>query len=109
METKNTIIKRVVDVPAPREYEVYERENKDCLIQSVKFQRGPVKETGGVNGVFIEDLILICIDQIEHFQTSEMYCKENESTLRHLRDALYSTRARQYERSLRGVQGIDKK
>lgn len=108
LDTLHTYIKRgEVKYNSPTYYKIKNRDTDD-VIQSIKIQKGAVKECG-LNGIFIEDLILICIDQLEHFQNSNFACKENEDTLRHLRDALHSTRSRQYERSLRGVQGNYKK
>lgn len=103
MITMNTEIERgEVVFNSPTSYSISTREGEPII--DISIQKGPVKENG-VNGIFIEDLLLICIDQIEHFQNSEFASAENEDTLRHLRDALNSTRSRQYERLLRGVQG----
>lgn len=108
MSTLHTYIRRgEVEYNSPSYYEIKNKET-DGVIQPIKIQKGAVKDCG-LNGIFIEDLILICIDQLEHFQNSEFACEENEDTLRHLRDALYSTRSRQYSRSLRGVQGRNRK
>ena len=82
---------------------LYHKETGEKILH-VPIQKGAVSDNG-LNGIFIEDLLLICIDQLEHFQNSSFACQENEDTLRHLRDALHSTRSRQYERSLRNVQG----
>lgn len=102
--TKHTnIIRGEVNYNSPSSYEIRSRESNE-KIQSINIQKGAVLDCG-LNGIFIEDLLLICIDQLEHFQDSRFACQENEDTLRHLRDALHSTRSRQYERSLRGVQG----
>ncbi|WP_049753989.1 hypothetical protein [Anoxybacillus flavithermus] len=104
METLHTRINRgKIEFNSPVSYEI-EHKATGSIAAVIKFQKGLVQEEG-LNGIFIEDLLLICIDQLEHFQNSEFKCKENEDTLRHLRDALHSTRSRQYERSLRGVQG----
>ena len=102
-----TIAKGEVKFNAPVKYDIYHT-NSGKLINTIEFQKGPVQEES-LSGIFIEDLLLICIDQLEHFQNSEFACQENEDTLRHLRDALHSTRSRQYERSLRGVQGKNQK
>lgn len=104
MQTLHTKVNRgPIEFNAPSSYEI-EHKATGATATIIKFQKGPVQETH-LNGIFMEDLLLICIDQLEHFQASEFACQENEDTLRHLRDALASTRARQYERSLRGVQG----
>ena len=74
----------------------------------IKIQKGAILDCG-LNGVQMEELIQICVDQLEHFQSSSFKCRENEDTLRHLYDALHSIRSRQYDRSLRGVQGRNRK
>lgn len=103
MQTLNTEITRgEVKFNSPSSYQIKDKDG--VLIQEINIQKGPVKENG-INGIFIEDLLLICIDQVEHFQDSEFACVQNDDTLRHLRDALNSTRSRQYDRMLRDVQG----
>lgn len=105
LETMNTIHERgTVAFNSPTGYKIKSKISGD-IIESIKIQKGAVKDVMGVNGIFIEDLILICIDQLEHFQNSEYACEENERTLHHLKCALDTTRARQYERLIRGVQG----
>jgi hypothetical protein len=96
-----------IEFNAPNSYEIEHRAT-GATAAIIKFQKGPVQDEG-LNGIFMEDLLLICIDQLEHFQNSEFACAENEDTLRHVRDALHSTRSRQYDRSLRGVQGRNQK
>lgn len=104
LETLNTEITRgEVQFNAPVSYDIKHKATGQ-VVNTIGFQKGPVKEEG-LNGIFIEDLLLICIDQIEHFQNSDFKSIENDDTLRHLRDALHSTRSRQYERMLRDVQG----
>lgn len=104
LQTLNTHIQRgEVAFHAPTSYDIIESATGKT-INTIAFQKGPVKEEG-VNGIFLEDLLLIAIDQVEHFQASEFACEENADTLTHLRNALATTRARQYERSLRNVQG----
>ena len=108
MQTLHTEISRgPIEFNAPSSY-LIEHRTTGATVDVIKFQKGPVQEEG-LNGIFIEDLLLIIKDQLEHFQNSEFACQENDDTLRHVRDALASTRARQYERSLRGVQGFNKK
>lgn len=107
IETLHTVIERgEVINHGPANY-VIKHKATGNVAQEINFQKGPVQESG-LNGIFTEDLLLILIDQLEHFQNSPFACQENEDTLRHLRDALHSTRSRQYERSLRGVQGKNK-
>jgi hypothetical protein len=108
MITLNTKIERgAVIFNSPTNYDIVERRTGDG-ITNIRFQKGPVKEDG-LNGIFIEDLLLIVKDQLEHFQASEFACEENEDTLRHVRNALHVTRSRQYERTLRNVQGLNLK
>lgn len=105
LETANTKHNRgEVEYNSPTNYEIRSKLTGQ-FIQRIDIQKGPVQHAGEVNGIFIEDLILVCIDQLEHFQNSDYACDENERTLHHLRCALDTTRARQYERLSRGVQG----
>ena len=105
MQTQNTYIQgHEFKNYSPAMYEIVSKSTGQT-IQTINIQKGNPMEQA--NGVVIEELILICLDQIEHFQSSEIKCVENEDTLRHLRDALASTRARQYERTLRNVQGTN--
>lgn len=104
LETKWTKIKRgEIQFNSPCSYEVIHK-TTGKVAQKISIQKGPVQDAG-LNGIFIEDLILICIDQLKYFQRSDFRCEENEAALRHLKDALATIRARQYERQLRGVQG----
>lgn len=76
----------------------------DCKKElALNIQKNPIQEVGR-NGFLLEELILIGIDQLEHYQNSDFANVENEMTLFHLKNALNATRARQYERNLRGVQ-----
>ena len=70
----------------------------------IKFQYGPVLETG-VNGCSIEDLIVICIDQLKAFQEGEFDCVENAMALDSLKSALYSLNQRTQDRQSRGAEG----
>lgn len=104
MQTQNTVIKgSEVKFNSPTTYKIVSKETGN-VIQTINIQKGPIKEAG-LNGVVIEELLLICLDQLEHFQASDYKCIENDDTLRHVRDALASTRARQYDRLIRNVQG----
>lgn len=108
LQTLHThILRGEVEFNAPMSYDIVHSAT-DKVVNTINFQKGPVQEVG-LNGVFLEDLLLIAIDQIEHFQNSDFACEENDDTLRSLRAALATTRARQYERQLRGVQGKHKR
>lgn len=104
LQTMHTHIQRgPVEFNAPMSYQVIHSESGK-LAGEIKFQKGPVQEVG-LNGIFLEDILLISIDQLEHFQNSDFACQENEDILLNLRAALASTRARQYDRQIRNVQG----
>lgn len=88
---------------APKNYLIKNKEN-DSLLCGIHFQTGPVNKTE-LNGVFIPDLIAICIDVIEHFQNSDFKCKENNVALDGLKAAITALRARTNNRKQRGVHG----
>lgn len=75
------------------------------ILCGVHFQEGMVKEKG-LNGIFMEDLIAICINRLENFQTSEFKCRENAVTITKLEESLMWLRKRTLNRQKRGVQGI---
>ncbi len=70
----------------------------------IHFQEGPVKETG-VNGCHQEDLLVIVMDRLQHFQRGEFACRENTLALTKIEEALHWLRARTTERETRGVEG----
>lgn len=70
----------------------------------VTFQKGPIKETKS-NGCFIEDLIAICIDRLEGFQSGDFPCRENALALTKLEEALHWLDHRTSDRQRRGVEG----
>lgn len=72
----------------------------------VQFQNGPVKENG-VNGCHQEDLLIIVIDRLEHFQRGDFACKENDYALQKIREALVCLRDRTNTRVERGVEGTN--
>lgn len=88
---------------APHNYLIKDAKNDDLLC-GIHFQTGPVNEAE-LNGVFLPDLIAICIDVIEHFQNSDFKCKENNVALDGLKAAIVALRARTNNRKQRGVHG----
>jgi hypothetical protein len=74
------------------------------LLCGIHFQEGPVKEKG-LNGIFMEDLIAICINRIDEFQRSEFMCRENEKARTKLEESLMWLRKRTLNRQKRGIQG----
>ena len=77
-------------------------------VGNIKFQKGPVKQTE-TNGCFIEDLIVICMDRLEGFQSGDFACRENAIALIKLGDALKVLNERTKDRQNRGVEGTFEK
>ena len=77
-------------------------------LAKVDFQEGPIKERG-VNGVCNEDLIVMVICRLEHFQRSEFACRENALAITKLEEALLWLRKRTMGRENRGVEGTHQK
>ena len=96
---------------ACHEYEICSAEGMflfdgSAIFGKVRFQNGPVKETG-VNGCHQEDLLVIVIDRLQHFQGGNFACEENAMALTHCEDALDWLRSRTNERVGRGVEGTN--
>ena len=70
----------------------------------VEFQNGPINERG-VNGCQHEDLLVIVIDRLEHFQKGKFNCRENDLALTKIQEALHWLEARTKDRVKRGVEG----
>jgi len=77
-------------------------------VGNIKFQKGPVKQTES-NGCFIEDLIVICMDRLNGFQSGDFACVENAEALRYLAEALEALDDRTKDRQARKVEGTFKK
>ena len=93
---------------ACHEYEILsvEEEPKDvaALYGTVHFQNGPVKEAG-LNGCHQEDLLVIVIDRLQHFQAGGFACRENALALTKIEEALHWLRHRTNNRDKRGIEG----
>ena len=70
----------------------------------IHFQEGPIRECG-VNGVCNEDLIVMVITRLEHFQKSEFACRDNAVAITKLEEAMLWLRKRTMGRENRGVEG----
>jgi hypothetical protein len=68
------------------------------------FQEGPVLEAG-VNGIFVEDLLCICLDRLKGYQTGKFPSPDNDEAIRCLEQALEALDRRTRERERRGVEG----
>ena len=74
----------------------------------VKFQNGPIKESG-VNGTTQEVLLAIVIDRLRSFQSGPYACRDNAIALTHCEEALMWLQRRTRERIKRGVEGTHQK
>jgi hypothetical protein len=74
---------------------------------TLPFQYGPIAEAG-VNGMTLEVLLAICIDQLEGYQSSKFANDYNKEALHFCRYALDQLEARTREREARGVEGTHK-
>jgi hypothetical protein len=72
----------------------------------IHFQTGGIKDEG-LNGIFMEDLIGICLDRLESFNHSNFRCRENSVAITHLEEVLMWLRRRTNKRIKRGVLGKD--
>jgi len=88
---------------APHNYLIRNKDNHDILA-GIHFQCGHVNEVD-LNGIFLPDMIAVCINMIEHFQNSDFKCKENDIAIDGLKAAITALRARTNSRKERGVHG----
>jgi len=70
----------------------------------IKFQDGPIKETG-INGVTQEVLLAVVIDRLRSFQAGAYANTFNAEALKHCEIALAALKARTNERVERGAEG----
>jgi len=71
----------------------------------IRFQKGPLKEVGHVNGVSDEALLAIVKDRLEGFQTGPFSCQENGLAIANIDIALEYLGERTKDRQARGVEG----
>lgn len=72
----------------------------------VKFQNGPVKEVG-INGCHQEDLLVIVLDRLQHFQKGDFACRENALAITKIEEAIHWLNHRTAARIARGVEGTN--
>lgn len=92
---------------ANHEYRIRSIDSVSNLAE-ICFQKGAIQEHE-VNGIQIEDLLVICIDRLEGFQSGEFQCLENATALINIETALLWLNRRTFDRRERGVEGISKK
>lgn len=84
-------------------YVIQDNEDDTTLVE-IKFQEGPINEAG-INGIYPEDLINICIDRLELFQKGDYSCRENALVITKLEEAIHWLRHRTDKRAKRGIVG----
>ena len=99
-----------VDEPGPggacHEYLISQEEGPLSFFL-VMFQKGPIANDDDVNGCQIEDLIAICMDRLEGFQSGDFPCDENANALFYLKQALQELDHRTADRIARNVEGTN--
>jgi len=95
---------------AYHEYAIRDVEGDKPAHTIVKFQKGPVAEAGR-NGIFMEDLLQICVHRLECFQAeaAPFACRENALALTKIQEALHWLDHRTRDRQERGVEGRNQK
>lgn len=79
------------------------------VFQLIVFQKGPIQEEEGVNGIQNEDLLSIVIDRLIGFQTGDYACLENEDALNACILACTHLQKRTAKRKARNVEGTSQK
>ena len=93
-------------VGACHQYEIMKSETSLSLpLTVIQFQKGGVEEVGEVNGIFMEDLLVIVQDRLEYFQVGPFPCDTNQRALECIQEALESLGARTRDRQSRNVEG----
>ncbi len=97
-----------LDEPGPgracHEYEILSSDAPTRIFGTIYFQNGPVEEVG-VNGCHQEDLLVIVMDRLQHFQRGDFACEENELALTNIEKALSWLRDRTNKRIEKGIEG----
>jgi len=74
----------------------------------IKFQAGPVKEVGGVNGVGITDVANVLIDRLKGYQNGPFRCDENAEAMAAFQKGVQILLNRTKKRKEQGVEGENK-
>lgn len=103
----------VMDEPGPGNANHHYRTEYDangpaCVAQEVKFQNGPIQESG-VNGISNEALLAIVEDRLLGFQAGQYACRENAIALTKIQEAMMWLQKRTLDRMRRGVEGTSQK
>jgi len=73
----------------------------------IKFQEGPIKEVGGINGCQIEDVIDILVERLRGFQEGPYKCRENALAITKLEEARMWLNERTRRRIEQGIEGLN--
>lgn len=84
--------------------DAYNQELNASMVQEVRFQHGPIQETG-VNGISNEALLAIVEDRLLGFQAGQYACRENGVALEKIQEAMFWLQKRTRDRLARGVEG----
>jgi hypothetical protein len=92
---------------ASHKYEIWHwiADRANVHLGILDFQKGPIIDGMGVNGITQEALLTVLIDRLNGFQSGRFASRHNEEALLHLKAALSALQARTRERIARGVEG----
>lgn len=76
----------------------------DGEVPFVKVQNGPLKEKMR-NGLLIEELAAVLINELRHFNSGEFSCRDNSIAITHFEEGLLRLDERTRKRVARGVEG----
>lgn len=91
-----------IEFNAPHHFEVQDTDGK--VLSKIDFQCGRIKGNG-VNGIFMEDLIMMVVARLSGFQDSEFSCRENGIAIQKLEESLLWLNKRTADREIRNVEG----
>ncbi len=83
-----------------------QKENETNCFATIQFQNGPVKEVGGRNGCFVEDILKVALVRLHHLDNIKT-CRENRIAITKLEETLMWLNKRTEDRITRGVEGTN--
>lgn len=88
------------------QYHIYRDGKTTDILQTIQFQKGPVKDNG-VNGATNEALLAILINRTNYLN-GMFPCAENDAAIFHMKAALEALESRTRDRIQRNVEGQNK-
>jgi hypothetical protein len=79
----------------------------DAPLGQINFQDGARGDVG-TNGITVDDLLSVCIHQLEGWQKTALATDHNNVIISYLKQALHYCNLRHEDRLRRGVSGTDK-